>query len=182
MASMSSASLARKRELAHERPGRRVVAAAIELACKVILDLARVGEHGLAQRRQRALVRVCQRLACLFATLELSLEKVERQLRVRLADRVHAVQQKQVLRALHGILERAVRLVDAGGSLQRKALVGIVGTGESIRMNLGLQGAIRGVERGRVHAIAHGESEEVEMVAGEVEHFRILPRGRALHG
>ena len=110
------------------------------------------------------------RVRRLLAPLELPLQEFERQRRVGLADRVDAVQPEQVLRALHRILQRAVGLVDARGRLQREALLRVAAAGEAVGMHFGLQLAVGAVERRAVEAEAGAQAEQLEVVAGEIDH------------
>jgi hypothetical protein len=77
--------LGQERELAHARPRLRKVACGVELADEAFLELPASARTSRAARERR-LVLVGERVARLFASLELSLQEVERQLRVRLAE------------------------------------------------------------------------------------------------
>jgi hypothetical protein len=93
-----------------------------------------------------------------------------------------AVQPQQVVRAVDRVLQRLVRLVDARRRLERQPAHGLGAGGKAVRVDLALQRAVATLERRGVHVEAFGHAEELEVVAGEVDHRALrkggLPIGR----
>jgi hypothetical protein len=117
-------------------------------------------------RASRASAALCG----LFAPLELALQEFARQPRIGLVARIDAVQAQEVFRARDRLAQRPIRFVHARRRLQRDALVGVRAVRETVGMHLGLQAPVGVVERLRVEVKALGQSEQLEVVAGEVDH------------
>ncbi len=78
------------------------------------------------------------RLGHRLAPLQLCLQELLWQRGVGLRQRIDAAQRQQVLGAADGVLQRAIRLVDACGGLQRQATLGLIGGSVAIGMDLAL--------------------------------------------
>src|SRR4029453_11557714 len=113
-----------------------------------------------------------QRSCCSLAPVELALEKVDRQRGLVFGKGFDPVEREQILGSRHRILERAVRFVDARRRLQRQSLLGFGGSGMAVGMHFTLQCAIGAVKHRGVEMETRRQAEELEMVAGEIDHGR----------
>ncbi len=91
-------------------------------------------------------------------------EEFARHRRIRFESDVHAVQRKQVLRALHRALQRAVGFVHLRRHLHGSAALGVARMREAVRMHLRLDFAVGGLEPRDVQRKGWNEAEQLEVV------------------
>ena len=162
--------LRQEAQLAHRDPRRLPRALDVEQRRHALLEFPRLGAHVAQHGFERARIAVGHRGFGDLPALQLPLEESERQRRVRLVERVDAVQRQQVLRARHRILQRAIGLVHPCRRLQRDPLLGRARRRMAIRMHLALQRVVGAVEQGGIEAETFGQAEQLEMIAREIDH------------